>query len=69
DAGREAPLLHERDGIAHYERESLLPGMRIVGPALVLQMDSTVWVAPAWTATVDAWRNLLLEYNADDSGI
>ncbi len=69
DAGREAPLLHERDGIDHYERESLLPGMRIVGPALVLQLDSTLWVAPAWTATVDAWRNLLLEYNADDSGI
>ncbi len=67
DAETAAPLLHERDGIAHYERDSLLPGMRIEGPALLLQLDSTVWVAPAWTARVDPWRNVLLEHNADDS--
>ena len=68
DSEMAAPLLHERDGIAHYERDSLLPGMRVEGPALVMQLDSTVWVAPDWTARVDPWRNLLLEHNADDAG-
>ncbi len=66
--GREAFPLQRRDGIAHYERERLLPGMRIDGPALALQLDSTVWVAPGWSATVDPWRNLLLEHEADDDG-
>ena len=62
----EAPLLYERAGIAHYLREQLLPGMCIDGPALALQLDSTVWVAPGWSATVDPWHNLLLEYEALD---
>ena len=61
-----APRLRQRAGIAHYERERLLPGMSIAGPALVLQLDSTVWVAPHWVATVDAWHNLLLEHTPPD---
>ena len=40
---------------------SLEPGNRIVGPALVLQYDSTVLLAPGWTASVDAFGNLLCE--------
>ncbi len=46
---------------ACYQREQLLPGNRIAGPALVLQYDSTVLLAPGWSASVDAFGNLLCE--------
>ncbi len=63
----QAPVLHERAGIRHYLRDRLRPGMCIEGPALALQLDSTVWVAPGWSATVDAWHNLLLTHEAADN--
>ncbi len=44
-----------------YDRESLPVGARFVGPALVFQLDSTVYVARGWTARVDGWRNLVVE--------
>jgi N-methylhydantoinase A len=44
-----------------YDRESLPPGACFDGPALAFQLDSTVYVAPGWSARVDEWRNLLLE--------
>jgi N-methylhydantoinase A/oxoprolinase/acetone carboxylase beta subunit len=44
-----------------YEREQLRPGARLDGPALVVQMDSTVYLAPGWSARVDGYRNLVLE--------
>jgi N-methylhydantoinase A len=44
-----------------YQREQLEPGNRIAGPALVLQYDSTVLLAPGWSASVDAFGNLLCE--------
>ncbi len=44
-----------------YERERLRPGARFDGPALAFQLDSTVFIAPGWTARVDGYRNLLLE--------
>lgn len=47
--------------IALYDRERLTPGMQFAGTALVFQLDSTVYVAPGWTARVDGYRNLLLE--------
>ena len=46
---------------ACYQRERLEPGHRIAGPALVLQYDSTVLLAPGWTAGVDQSGNLLCE--------
>ena len=66
-AQTQAPVLHERAGIRHYLRDRLRPGMCIKGPALALQLDSTVWVAPGWSATVDAWHNLLLTHEAADN--
>lgn len=49
------------DGVlALYMREQLTPGAAFAGPALVFQVDSTVYVAPGWSARVDAWRNLIL---------
>jgi N-methylhydantoinase A len=46
---------------ACYQREQLVPGNHIVGPALVLQYDSTVLLAPGWAASVDPFGNLLCE--------
>jgi N-methylhydantoinase A len=44
-----------------YARERLCPGASFAGPALVVQMDSTVYVAPGWVARVDGYRNLVIE--------
>lgn len=45
---------------AGYDRERLAPGMMFAGPALAFQFDSTIYVAPGWTAQVDAYYNLVL---------
>jgi N-methylhydantoinase A len=47
--------------MALYDRAELHPGMRFSGEALVFQLDSTVYVAPGWSAQVDGYRNLILE--------
>jgi N-methylhydantoinase A len=47
--------------MALYDRALLRPGAAFVGPALVLQMDSTVYVGPRWSARVDGYRNIVLE--------
>ncbi len=49
------------DLIALYARDKLLAGMHFEGPALVLQMDSTTYIPPRWSARVDGYRNLILE--------
>jgi N-methylhydantoinase A len=43
-----------------YARERLGPGHVIAGPAVIEQTDSTTLVHPRATATVDAYRNLVL---------
>mgnify|MGYP000453942035 CR=1 FL=1 len=58
----EPALIQPRsDGVAVYDRERLLSGMRFAGSALVFQLDSTVYVGEGWSARVDGWRNLILE--------
>lgn len=47
--------------VALYQREGLRPGAVIGGPALVFQMDSTVFIPPGWSARVDGFRNLIVE--------
>jgi N-methylhydantoinase A len=66
--GREARLGERRvicdEGVrevALYQRSLLCPGARFSGPALVVQMDSTVYVAPGWSAWVDGYHNLVVE--------
>jgi N-methylhydantoinase A len=44
-----------------YDRDKLLPGNRIDGPAIVEQMDATTLIVPNAAATVDRYLNLLLE--------
>jgi len=46
---------------ALYDRTQLRPGAEVEGPALIFQMDSTVFVPPDWQAQVDGYRNLILE--------
>jgi N-methylhydantoinase A len=44
-----------------YDREKLLAGNRIEGPAIIEQMDATTLIVPGATATVDPYLNFLLE--------
>ena len=44
-----------------YDRDRLQPGNRIVGPAIVVQLDATTAVPPGWSGHVDGVRNLVLE--------
>jgi N-methylhydantoinase A len=44
-----------------YQRDRLQSGNRISGPAMVVQMDTTIVVPPGWAGSVDPWGNLLLE--------
>ena len=44
-----------------YQRELLAPGNRINGPAIALQMDTTIVVPPGWAGRVDPLGNLVLE--------
>jgi N-methylhydantoinase A/oxoprolinase/acetone carboxylase beta subunit len=57
----QASPIQTKNGFAAYDRDSLLPGMQFTGPALVFQLDSTAYIAPGWSARVDAYRNLILE--------
>ncbi len=47
-----------------YDRDRLLPGARLEGPAIVEQMDSTVLIRPGMSADVDRFFNLVLETGA-----
>jgi N-methylhydantoinase A len=44
-----------------FAREQLLPGMRIDGPAVIEQPDTTTIIEPGMRARVDAYSNLLVE--------
>ena len=53
---REGPL-----PTALYNRELLHSGHRIAGPALLLQLDTTIVIPPGWGGSVDPWGNVILE--------
>jgi len=64
EIGRREVWLRETGGFVScqlYDREKLLAGNRIDGPAIVEQMDATTLIVPGATATVDPYLNLLLE--------
>jgi len=44
-----------------YDRDRMRSGNVIQGPALLLQLDTTIVVPPAWGGAVDPFGNLLLE--------
>ena len=45
-----------------YDREKLSSGMTFKGEALLFQLDSTIYVPRHWSARVDPYYNLILEY-------
>ena len=47
-----------------YQRERLDVGVTFTGPAIVDQLDCTSVIAPAQTATVDAYKNMIIEIGA-----
>lgn len=47
-----------------YDRYRLLPGMELSGPAIVEERESTFVIGPDGTASVDEYRNLLVEIGA-----
>lgn len=44
-----------------YRREALTPGMTVVGPAVIEQLDTTIPIEPGMRCEVDAAGNLLLD--------
>ena len=47
-----------------YSRDALQPGMRVNGPAIVEQEDTTTVVYPSWLAVVDSYGNILMELSS-----
>jgi N-methylhydantoinase A len=47
-----------------YGRDLLEPGHKIIGPAIVEQLDTTTVIHPEQEATVDGYRNLLIRGRA-----
>ncbi|MFO7640293.1 MAG: hydantoinase B/oxoprolinase family protein, partial [Candidatus Competibacteraceae bacterium] len=43
-----------------YQRETLRPGDRITGPAILSEAGATTWIAPGWRAEVTARADLVL---------
>lgn len=43
-----------------FRRESLAAGVRLTGPAILVEALATSWLAPGWNAEVDEFGNLLL---------
>jgi N-methylhydantoinase A len=42
-----------------YDRGAIEPGMSIEGPALVDQLDTTIFIRPGWKAVADAYESLV----------
>jgi N-methylhydantoinase A len=47
-----------------YARDLLPEGVEIRGPAIVEQMDSTIWVLPGYRAAADRYGNLIIRGKA-----
>ena len=46
-----------------FEREKLLPGNKIDGPAIIVEYSSTIVVPPESTVEIDAYENLIINVN------
>ncbi|MFT4035101.1 MAG: hydantoinase/oxoprolinase family protein [Patulibacter sp.] len=44
-----------------FDRDALVAGTVITGPAIITQLDSTTLVPPGTTASVDAWLNIRID--------
>ena len=61
-ADRSAPHAARPVPAALYQRERLVPGNMVVGPAILFQLDTTTVIPPDWSATMDGWGNLVAEH-------
>jgi N-methylhydantoinase A len=51
--------LSEKAGI--YDREKLVPGTHLKGPAVLEALDTTVWIPPGYTGRVDGFKNVIMK--------
>jgi len=49
-----------------YARERLDVGLRVSGPAILEQLDSTTVIGPGQIARVDEWKNLIVTEGGND---
>ena len=49
---------------ALYDRDLLVPGNAVIGPAVLFQLDCTTVIPPLWAGSVDQWGNLVLRFGA-----
>ncbi|MEO0561659.1 MAG: hydantoinase/oxoprolinase family protein, partial [Chloroflexota bacterium] len=59
--GSTALLMTRPDGVRLYDRDQLSPGAVFDGEAVVIQLDSTVYVPVGWRVHVDGYRNLVMD--------
>jgi N-methylhydantoinase A len=46
-----------------YQREDLLPGQILMGPAIIEELTATTVVPPYWQVSVDSYNNLMITKN------
>ena len=49
------------ENVAHYHGDLLQAGHQIVGPAMIIQDDTTIFLGPTDQAIVDTFQNLLVD--------
>ena len=59
-------LPHGLQSVPHYWGSRLLPGHEILGPALIVMDDTTVYLGPADHAKIDAYSNMVIKVGATD---
>jgi N-methylhydantoinase A len=51
-----------RDAVPVYDGPRFVTGMRLAGPAILDEHDTTVFVPEGWTCRRDEWRSCVMEY-------
>lgn len=51
-----------------YDLADLKSGMKIPGPAIILNQTSTILVEPSWVSTIDDFGNVLITSESEHSG-
>ncbi len=63
---RPVVLSHARRSIPHFWGDRLRPGHELIGPAIIVMEDTTIYLGAADWAKVDAFSNLVIRINAND---
>ena len=46
-----------------YQRETLIPGNKIFGPAIIVEEDTSTVVSPSFDANINSLGYIILEHN------